>query len=128
MHELSIAMNIVEFAQEEAERRGSPRVTAVYLRLGAFSGVVKEALLTSFEIACAETRLEGSQLVVEEVPLVVYCPKCEEKRTVDSDRWFECAKCGTVSAEIVQGKELEVTALEMDEVGAENSQSEESEA
>ena len=115
MHELSIAMSIVEFAEEEAERRGSPRVTAVYLRLGAFSGVVKDALVTSFEIACADTKLAGSKLIVEEVPLVVYCSKCEEKRAVDADHWFKCPECGGDMPEILQGKELQVTALELDE-------------
>ena len=54
MHELSIAMSIVEFAQEEAERRGSARVISVHLRLGAFSGVAKQALLSSYEMACGE--------------------------------------------------------------------------
>jgi Zn finger protein HypA/HybF involved in hydrogenase expression len=39
MHELSIAMSIVELAQEEAERRGI-QVDAVHLKLGALSGVV----------------------------------------------------------------------------------------
>jgi hydrogenase nickel incorporation protein HypA/HybF len=119
MHELSIAMSIVDFAEEEAERRGSPRVTAVYLKLGVFSGVVKEALTTSFEMACAETRLAGSKLIVEEVPLVVYCSRCEAERTVKLDDgvqlWFQCPECGMEMPEIRQGKELQVTALELDE-------------
>lgn len=115
MHELSIAMSIVEFAEEEAKKRGSSRVTAVYLRLGNFSGVVKDALLASFEMACAETCLAGSKLIVEEVPLVVYCSKCEEKRTVNADHWFKCPECGSDMPEILQGKELQVTALELDE-------------
>ena len=34
MHELSIAMSIVEMAEEEAERRGV-QVNAVHLKLGA---------------------------------------------------------------------------------------------
>ena len=47
MHELSIAMSIIELAQEESERRGV-HVSAVHLKLGALSGVVKEALLGFF--------------------------------------------------------------------------------
>ena len=56
MHELSIAMSIVELAEEEAERRGV-QVNAVHLKLGALSGVVKEALLSSYEMACEDTPL-----------------------------------------------------------------------
>ncbi len=58
MHELSIAMSIVELAEEEAERRGV-QVTAVHLKLGLLSGVVKDALLSCHEIACEGTRLRG---------------------------------------------------------------------
>src|SRR6202050_5864873 len=50
MHELSIAMSIVELAEEEAERR-SVQVNAVHLKLGALSGVAKEALLSCYELA-----------------------------------------------------------------------------
>ena len=52
-------------------------MSAVHLRLGAMSGVVKEALLSSFEMACADTPLAGSRLVIEDVPVVVFCPSCE---------------------------------------------------
>jgi hypothetical protein len=59
---LSIAMSIVELAREEAERRGA-QINAVHLKLGALSGVVKEALLSSYAMACEGTALQGSRLV-----------------------------------------------------------------
>src|SRR5271154_1543412 len=74
MHELSIAMSIVEMAEEEASHRNA-RVNAVHLKLGMLSGVVKAALLSSYELACEGTELEGSPLVIEEIPVVVYCPQ-----------------------------------------------------
>jgi hydrogenase nickel incorporation protein HypA/HybF len=113
MHELSIAMSIVEMAQEEAEQRGGVQVTAVHLKLGALSGVVKEALLSAYEIACDDTPLQGSRLVIEEIPVVVFCPSCQASRPLSSVQLFCCAQCGTPTSEIVQGKELEVVALEI---------------
>jgi hydrogenase nickel incorporation protein HypA/HybF len=112
MHELSIAMSIVEMAQEEAERRGV-RVNAVHLKLGALAGVVKSALMSSYEMACMDTLLQGSQLIVEEVPVVVYCPNCHAQRSLSSIQFFSCSECGTATSEIVQGRELEVVALEI---------------
>jgi len=114
MHELSIAMSIVETAQEEAERRGV-RVTAVHLRLGALSGVVKDALFFSYEMACQDTPLAGSRLIVEDLPVIVFCPRCEAKRTLSTVQCFECPDCGTLTGDVVQGKELEVFALEVEE-------------
>lgn len=115
MHELSIAMSIVELAQEESEKRDGAQITAVHLKLGALSGVVKEALLSSYEMACEATPLEGSLLIIEEIPVVVFCPSCKVQRPLSSVQLFCCSVCGTPTSEIVQGKEIEVVALEIEE-------------
>jgi hydrogenase nickel incorporation protein HypA/HybF len=114
MHELSIAISIVELAEEEAERRGV-QVNAVHLKLGALSGVVKDALLSCYEMACQGTALQGSRLLVEDVPVVIFCPRCRAQRPLSSMQLFCCSECGTPCSEIVQGKELEVVALEIQE-------------
>jgi len=66
MHELSIAVSIVEVAEDEAVRNQSTHVRAVRLRLGSLAGVAKEALLFSYGIACEGTPLEGSQLLIDD--------------------------------------------------------------
>jgi len=114
MHELSIAVSLVEIAEEEAERLGA-RVSAVHLRLGMLSGVVKEALLSSYEMASADTPLQGSRLVIEEVPVVVYCPRCDEQRPLESVQLFRCSACGCPTPDVRQGKEMELFALEVEE-------------
>lgn len=114
MHELSIAVSIVEAAVEEAERR-AVHVNAVHLRLGALSGVVKAALLFSYELACQDTPLAGSRLIVEDVPVVVYCAPCGAERVLQSVQSFTCPKCGTPAIDVRQGKELEVFALEVED-------------
>ena len=50
MHELSIALSLLDQVAEEAERRGGVQVHAIHLRLGPLSGVVKEALLSAYEL------------------------------------------------------------------------------
>lgn len=112
MHELSIAMSIVDMALEEAERR-EVTIDAVHLELGPLSGVVAEALLFSYEIACNGTPLEGSRLVIKEVPIEVYCPACNAQKILTSMQWFCCPECSTPTSEVVHGKELLITALEV---------------
>jgi hydrogenase nickel incorporation protein HypA/HybF len=114
MHELSIAMSIVEMAEEESARRDHAKIHAIHLRLGLLSGVVKEALLSSYEMACASTCLEGSQLIIEEVTVEVFCPACKARVRVPSIQWMACPQCGTPTPDIVQGKELEVIAMEIE--------------
>jgi hydrogenase nickel incorporation protein HypA/HybF len=113
MHELSIAMSIVEMAEEEASKTGATQVNAVHLKLGRLAGVVKDALLASFEMACEGTGLQGSRLVIEEIPIVVYCPACVAPRTLDSMQWFACPECNSPVSEVIHGRELQVVALEI---------------
>ena len=68
MHELSIAISIIDVAEEEAVRLGAAQVTAIHLRIGALSGVAKEALASAFEMARENTQLAKTSLVFEEMP------------------------------------------------------------
>ncbi len=112
MHELSIATSIIDLAQEEAEKRGAA-VLAIHLKLGPLAGVIKEALLGSYELAAEGTPLAGSRLVINEVPVVVFCGQCGENRTLPSIQRFCCPVCQTPTPDVVQGEELQVTALEL---------------
>jgi hydrogenase nickel incorporation protein HypA/HybF len=114
MHELSIAMSIVEMAEEESERHGGVKINAVHLKLGPLSGVVKIALENAFSLAREGTILKDALLLVEEVPIVAYCPTCQAERTLKSMQ-FVCPDCATPLSQIIHGKELEVVALEIEE-------------
>lgn len=114
MHELSIALSMVEQATAELEKHGGGMVEAVYLRIGVLSGVDVEALRFAYEIARQDTELEGSRLEVEVVPLLVECPKCGSKRVTEMDS-IQCNHCPGVAQKILEGRELEVRALEIAE-------------
>jgi hydrogenase nickel incorporation protein HypA/HybF len=114
MHELSIVYGIVEAASEVAHRNKVRSVKTVNLRLGALSGVVKDALLFSYEIGTEGTPLEGSRLAIEELPAVIYCAACDAERELPDILCFRCPVCLMPSAEIRQGKELEIRSLEIE--------------
>lgn len=114
MHELSIALGIVDAAAEEAGRLGRGRVVAVHLRLGPLSGVVPDALRSAFELAREqEPALAAAELVVEEVPVAAYCPACAAERAVPFPE-LRCPACGTPTPDVVRGRELEVFAIEVE--------------
>ena len=115
MHELSIALSIVDAASEEAARRGGARVNVVHLRLGPLSGVVREALLFSYGIACDGTPLADSRLQIEDVPVIAFCATCGEEQSIESIQRLACPQCGALTSEVVQGRELMVTALEIEQ-------------
>lgn len=114
MHELSIALSMIDLGAEEARRRGA-RVLAMHLKLGPLSGVVKEALQSAYELAREGTPLADSRLVIEETPLLTNCTQCKVERSVASIQDLRCVVCGTSAMEITSGREMEIFALEIEE-------------
>lgn len=115
MHELSIAQSLIEMACEAAARDHCERVTRLFIRLGAMSGVVKEALEFSFELAAEDTPCAGATLEIEEVKITVYCPACEARKTVTDGYLLCCPTCGQPTPQILTGRELELVSVEVDE-------------
>ena len=113
MHELSVALSLVDIASEEMARLGATRVASVRVRLGALSGVVKDALLFSFEAAIEGTALEGARLEVEDVPVTVWCVACAAERALARIGYRRCPVCDAVTPRIVRGEELELIGLEV---------------
>jgi len=120
VHELSVALSLVEVASEAASRLGAVRVEALHVRLGALSGVVKEALAFSFEVASQGTAIEGARLEIEDVPVTALCPRCNAERTLDAGLYLRCPVCDTALTEMLHGREMELTALEVTDDDAAN--------
>ena len=112
MHELSIAYNLVQIAIETAEQNNLQKVDALQVRLGVLSGVVKEALEFSFDIATEGTSIEGARLVIEEVPLKIYCSQCRNEYVLPKPTPMTCPECDIRTGEIIEGKEIELFSLE----------------
>jgi hydrogenase nickel incorporation protein HypA/HybF len=66
MHELSIAETVVDMLAEEATRHGANKILSVRIRLGRLSGVVRDALAFSFDVAAQGTIAEGARLDIED--------------------------------------------------------------
>lgn len=113
MHELSIALQLIEIAEASARQADAQHVDTVHLRLGVLAGVVKDSLLFAYDTAAEGTLLEGSRLEIEDVPLVIHCPTCQQDRELPSIQSFQCPICGTFSSDVRQGTELELVSLEI---------------
>lgn len=112
MHELSIAMSMIEQIEREAAKHKG-RVLSAQVKIGVLSGVDAEALRFAWEIARAGTDLAETQLEIENVPLLVRCPACGNTYTPDIQSLF-CPNCITPPQDILAGRELELATLEID--------------
>ena len=113
MHELSIAQSLIELVSDHAAREGASRVRAVHLRLGELSGF-RRALYFCFDAVSRGTPCEGAELAIEDVPLTVHCAGCDAVKTPRARYNFRCPTCGMPTPKVVTGREMQVTAIELD--------------
>jgi hydrogenase nickel incorporation protein HypA/HybF len=115
MHEMGIAIQIAEIATASipADMKDL-KVERVNLRVGKFAAVVPSSLKFCFDIVSKDTPLAGSELHIEEIPVVVSCRDCHEQWTIDEPA-FQCQKCQGTSIDIVSGRELDIESIEIAE-------------
>jgi hydrogenase nickel incorporation protein HypA/HybF len=107
-------MSILDLAAEEMSRQGAGRVCAIHLRLGPLSGVVATSLRSAFELAREGSEFETAELKIEEVPLRTRCDRCGDERILTTPEIPACARCESPAVAIIQGRELDLVALEID--------------
>jgi hydrogenase nickel incorporation protein HypA/HybF len=115
MHEYSVASELISALLPKLEEHPG-RVTAVILVKGELRILSDEAMRNAFELLARETRLEGSELVIEAVEVRVCCGACGYEGSAEHVREeaFHFAipilSCPTCAGEVdvVAGRELYV--------------------
>jgi hydrogenase nickel incorporation protein HypA/HybF len=113
MHELAIAQSIVEAVEQMAHKHNAKHVKKVKLKLGAFTGVVKDALEFSFEVIREGTLLSNAELEIEIIELQKRCESCGEISGTDGDLNLLCPSCLSPT-EIVSGREMQIDYVELE--------------
>jgi len=115
VHELSVALRIVEALTEELATEDEVlTVTAVSIQVGTLSGLVPEALQFSWDMATADTRLQGAKLEIETVHAVGFCSACQLNQTITNLQSMRCPSCQTPIQQITGGNELEILTMEVE--------------
>ena len=110
MHELSIAMSIVEIAEENINQANLSKVTEIELDVGELSGVVFDALEFAMVEAVKDTVLQNAVRKINRIPGKARCNECGFEFELE-DIYTPCPKCASFENEIINGKELKVKTL-----------------
>ena len=115
MHELSIMGNILDIVIEHAESNNAKKVHKINLKIGVLSDIIPEWAQNYFDMLTKDTIAEESELVIEKVPIKIKCHSCENEFTLENkDMNFFCNKCESTDIEILSGRELQITSIEID--------------
>ena len=112
MHELSLAIALVEEAVKVAEQEKAHRVVRVSVVLGDLSGVEAEALSFCFPMAAEGTLLAGAELRIRRLAARVLCDDCGQESAPELP-FLTCGQCQSNKVKIIQGREFMLQELEV---------------
>jgi hydrogenase nickel incorporation protein HypA/HybF len=110
MHELSIAISIVDTAIAHLEMATAERVAEVELDIGTLSGIEYELLESALGIASRKTVLEKTKFRINRVEPVAECPVCENLYTPDRI-YSSCPECKEEGIRLIRGTESKIKSL-----------------
>lgn len=114
MHELSIAMEILDIVEQEAVKHGAAEVKKVRLKIGDLSGVETDSLTFSFDAIKGEKELTNqAELIINRVPVRVSCTPCGSDFE-GAGMLVSCPNCEGFETQLLAGEELEIEDIEID--------------
>jgi hydrogenase nickel incorporation protein HypA/HybF len=113
MHEMSIAVNIIDIAVETARKNNALKINEIVLDIGTLSGIETESLLFCYDSACKNTMAEGSSLKLNIIPAKAVCDSCgfefETASPVPT-----CPICENFVLMVSGGRELKIKSINVD--------------
>lgn len=113
MHELSIAMNIVDIANEYLKKANSKRILEIELEIGTLSGVDFAALDFALNEGISNTILKDSKKKIIKISAQAKCLNCSNEFDIDF-LYDQCPECKEFNFEVIRGRELRVKSIVVD--------------
>ena len=76
MHEMSIALSIIDMVADQAGKADAKAVKELELDIGTMSGIEVDALKFSLDAACRDTLLATSKIKINVIQAVSACSNC----------------------------------------------------
>lgn len=113
MHELSIAQEILNIVRSNLPSENS-KLKSVKVKVGQLSGVLPDSLKFCFESILYQTEFDGAILEIINVPIKIRCLECGRESIIE-EPIFNCPVCNSFNVQLLEGRELQITEIEIDE-------------
>ena len=104
MHELSIALSIIDIAEQEVNRNSAKEVVEIELEIGKLSGIEPYALDFAWDMAIMNTVLEKAKRITRYIEATAVCQDCghefEIENIYDGIKKWEGASCKIINCNI----------------------------
>lgn len=113
MHEMAIAMSLLEVAEAEARKRGCAHISRLTVHYGQISGIMPEALELAFQVLTSAGPHANAELTLVMIPLKLKCAFCNTEFSGQESAFSPCPACGEeFGHSVIEGKELLLAHLE----------------
>lgn len=110
MHELSIALNIVEIIQQEAVVHKANSILELEIEIGELAGVDIECLRFTMDSVIRNTILENCEIKYNTIHGLCKCIACNHE--YDASTLFSCCpQCGSYASKNISGTELRIKSF-----------------
>ncbi|MEB3310555.1 MAG: hydrogenase maturation nickel metallochaperone HypA [Snowella sp.] len=113
MHELGITENILEIALQQAQGK---KIYQITLEIGQLTAILPDSIAFCFEACRQDTPLAATRLKIIEIPGRARCRQCQAEFAIAEP--FGLCECGSIDLDFIQGQELQIKELEMEELCA----------
>jgi hydrogenase nickel incorporation protein HypA/HybF len=110
MHEMSLAVALLERVLAEAVRGGLRNVSLVTVELGSLQAVEPDLLTEAFRAAALNSVAQGARLDLQLQPAEARCLSCGQAFH-PSYQDYVCPHCGQADVKILRGKEMFLLSL-----------------
>jgi hydrogenase nickel incorporation protein HypA/HybF len=110
MHEFSLAIEVINLAQREAEKNMAASIQEITIEVGDLSGVEADAFESALELLVKESILENADIKVIRTAGKGKCNACNHEFDMKY-RMTTCPKCQCFPSEISGGEEFRVVSL-----------------
>jgi hydrogenase nickel incorporation protein HypA/HybF len=110
MHELTIAMEILEIADDYAKKANSNIAAEIEIEVGELSGVEFDALDFALEISKKNTVIENANINIKKIKGKAKCNICTKEFEIDN-LYSICPFCNQNNFTVIDGKQLKVKTI-----------------
>ena len=113
MHEMSVAMNIIDVATSSALAEEAATIDEIEIEVGELSGIMIESLEFCLDAAIRQTMADGAKVSITRVKGRGICEHCRAEVRLDSLH-TPCPQCGEYGIRITGGSDIRLLSLVVD--------------
>jgi hydrogenase nickel incorporation protein HypA/HybF len=107
VHEVSIALGMVDELSRIARENNAKKITLIKLKIGKMSGIVTDSLKFAFDAI----KLEHPLLLSAEIMIN---NECNNSFETDDIYFPPCSKCESYNLEVISGQEQHIENVELE--------------